>query len=75
MVGSVLFLAETVTCIEIFIFARMETFYRLLYSLIGVQWRCYNMMAEQNLLHFLMDREQVRKAKHPSSCYDKLWGR
>ena len=37
----------------------METVYRLLYSLIGVQWKCYNMIAEQNLLHLLMDREDV----------------
>ena len=70
MVGSVLFLTETVTYIEIFIFARMETFYRLLYSLIGVQWRCYNMMAEQNLLHFLMDREQVREANQEDNDSD-----
>ena len=40
-------------------FSRMETVYRLLYSLIGVQWKCYNMIAEKNLLHFLMDREEV----------------
>ena len=38
----------------------METVYRLLYSLIGVQWKSYNMIAEQNLLHHFMDREQVR---------------
>ena len=37
----------------------METFYRLLYSMIGVQWRSFNMMSDTNLLHFLMDREMV----------------
>ena len=41
-------------------FSRMETVYKLLYSLIGVQWKCYNMIAERNLLHFLMEREEVR---------------
>ena len=70
MVGSVLFLTETVSYIDIFIFVRMETFYRLLYSLIGVQWRCYNMMAEQKLLHFLMDREQVREANQEDNNSD-----
>lgn len=38
----------------------METVYRLLYSLIGVQWKSYNMIAEKNLLHYIMDREEVR---------------
>ena len=38
---------------------RMETIYRLLYSVIGVQWRSYNMMAQYNLLHYFMDRELV----------------
>ena len=37
----------------------METFYRLLYSMIGVQWRSFNMMADTNLLHYIMDRELV----------------
>ena len=41
-------------------FDRMETVYRLLYSLIGVQWKSYNMIAKQNLLHFILDREEVR---------------
>ena len=46
---------------NIFIFYfRMETFYRLLYSMIGVHWRSFNMMSDTNLLHFLMDREMVR---------------
>ena len=40
----------------------METVYKLLYSLIGVQWKCYNMIAEKNLLHFLMNREEVRNS-------------
>lgn len=44
-----------------FSFVRMETVYRLLYSLIAVQWKSYNMIAEKNLLHFFMDREEVRK--------------
>ena len=43
-----------------FSFVRMETVYRLLYSLIAVQWKAYNMMAQTNLLHFIMDREEVR---------------
>ena len=42
------------------IFFRMETVYRLLYSLIAVQWKSYNMIAEHNLLNFFIDREGVR---------------
>ena len=44
---------------KLIIFSRMETVYRLLYSLIGVQWKCYNMIAEKNLFHIIMDREDV----------------
>ena len=37
----------------------METMYRMLYSIIAVQWRSFNMMAHHNLLYFFMDRELV----------------
>ena len=48
------------------ILIRMETVYRLLYSLIAVQWKSYNMIAEHNLLNIFMDREGVRtkQAEH-----------
>ena len=61
MVGSVMPNRDkyALKYLKLIIFSRMETVYRLLYSLIGVQWKCYNMIAEQNLLHLLMDREDV----------------
>ena len=41
----------------------METVYRLVYCMVGVQWKSYNMIAEKNLLHHFMDREEVRNRK------------
>ena len=65
MVGSVMPNRDkyALKYLKLIIFSRMETVYRLLYSLIGVEWKCYNLIAEKNLLHFLMDREEVRNVR------------
>ena len=41
-------------------FHRIDTMYRLVYSLIGTHWRNYNMYSDKNLFHTWIDLEMVK---------------